>query len=645
MTSQDSASTQDAAHAASRGFSLRHSRLGRHLLLWFMSMAITPLLVLGYFSYKSSSDGLISVTQEKLIDAVNIRIGYMKDLVLRYERDVNFLSLNPATGKTLSRFIQAQESSGKTSAEFVRSYRWNVVAEDSTSELNVFRKNRGYSDVLLISDTGDVLYSAADSQYLGKNLMGEQFRETRLQQAVRSALDSGKIVFSDFEHSPLESKVVGYILEVVTDEFGDKIGLVGFPLPYQHIVNILLDQRLGNSGEAYLLGEDLVMRTPTKSMSEDHVLTMKMQNDVTEHWLASLRDTSQDEAEVKSQIWIYQSQMKDEVIGGFGNLRIGDKNLGLIVEMATAEVFAPVRGLRDTVIWLATTTALIALLLVWRVAGSLSRPLARTVSDISSATVQIDATIAQQAASGHQQLASVAEVTTTIEELSQSARRNSEQIATVNADAQKGMALAQEGSEKVLTTSAQMGETTGAMKSVVARVKRLSEQVSEINMINETLEGFANQTNMLAVNASIEALRSGQENRGFAVIASEIRNLALESKASSAKISALLGDISSSVQATKEKVDRGAASLEESAQLSDDVIDIFQQMTNSYADAVQSLEQVAQAVQQESVGIGQTRDTMREIHSAQSESLKGIDQVRSSIENLNNVAQRLAKMV
>ena len=153
-----------------------------------------------------------------------------------------------------------------------------------------------------------------------------------------------------------------------------------------------------------------------------------------------------------------------------------------------------------------------------------------------------------------QQAISVQQVTTTMDELSTSARISAEQAEAAAAGAKQVLFLI-DGTTDNSAINAQ-SSLREKVEQLAQEILRLSDQTRQIGTISTLVSDLANQTNMLALNAAVEAARAGQNGKGFNVIATEIRKLADESRASGERINALVRDIhnatNSTVMVTKE---------------------------------------------------------------------------------------------
>ena len=159
-----------------------------------------------------------------------------------------------------------------------------------------------------------------------------------------------------------------------------------------------------------------------------------------------------------------------------------------------------------------------------------------SVNVLSSSAQQIVATTTQVASSAVETAAAVTQTTTTVEEVKQTAQLSAQKAKLVSDNAQKAAQVSQTGKKSAEESIEGMKRIREQMESIAESIVRLSEQGQSIGEIVLTVNDLAEQSNLLAVNASIEAAKAGEYGRGFAVVAQEVRSLAEQSKQASAQI-------------------------------------------------------------------------------------------------------------
>jgi methyl-accepting chemotaxis protein len=264
---------------------------------------------------------------------------------------------------------------------------------------------------------------------------------------------------------------------------------------------------------------------------------------------------------------------------------------------------------------------------------------------ISTSSNEIAATVQQQERTIAGQASSVNQTTTTMEELGASSRQSAEQAAASAAGARQALVLAEEGTKAVHETIQGMSTLKNKVEAIAQAIIRLSEQTNQISGISGLVGDLANQTNMLALNAAVEAARAGEHGKGFGVVASEIRKLADQSKKSSDKITALVGDIQSAINTTVMVTDEGTKTVDQGLELTNSTATTFAGFADSINNVFLNSQQIALSAQQQAVAVQQVVAAMNSLNLSAKESASGITQVKVSTEQLNEAAQKLKAVI
>src|SRR4030042_393831 len=167
---------------------------------------------------------------------------------------------------------------------------------------------------------------------------------------------------------------------------------------------------------------------------------------------------------------------------------------------------------------------------------SITRQLRESIAQISSSSAEILAMTTQVASTASETATSVTETTTTVEEVKKTSQVSSQKAKYVSESAQKTMQVSQGGKKSVDDSIDVMNHISKQMQAIAESIVRLSEQSQAIGEIISTVNDLAEQSNLLAVNASIEAAKAGEQGKGFAVVAQEVKNLAEQSKQATAPV-------------------------------------------------------------------------------------------------------------
>lgn len=615
-------------------------KLSKKLMLWFLTMAMIPLCLVGYFIFQSSIDVLSHQAQSRLGSVVELKNEFMKTVVNQYVNDLEFLTENENTGKLLSELLQVYQGNRNN----IKSFRWEMVIEEFSTPLKTFRQNRGYSDLLLLDLKSTLLFSTHDETELGRPFITTANQDSFFSQAFIKAVNTGHPIFTDFEKNE-NNQIQAFLFQIVTDELGDKIGVIAIPFPYHQLSKIILEQlNMGKTQDTYLVGSDKKMRTPSRFSGYDEVLKQLVDTQASRAWLNSL-DNAGNEKQKTIKIDVYQDYRGIEVLGSWSTLQIADKSLAIINEVDWSEVREPVTQMRNLLIITGLITFVVVLLVVMLVSHSISKPLTNSVADISSSSSQINATMTQQSSISQSLTTSITEITSTITQLDATAKNNTQQAESIIQETNQGKQLAETGNQKVENTVTDLNNIKDEMTGLTTEIDALNEQTQEISKITYMVLDLADQTRMLSLNAAVEAIRSGEHGVGFNVVAREIRALSDESKSSAEQIRKLLLSIQKSTEKTVNSTTNSVKSMKKSVDTATELKETFNNMATTYIATANNLEQIVLNIKQETQSIKQIYEAMKSIQQGQSENTKGYEQIQDSINNLGQVAMRLKQIV
>jgi len=273
------------------------------------------------------------------------------------------------------------------------------------------------------------------------------------------------------------------------------------------------------------------------------------------------------------------------------------------------------------------------------------RELIEGANVLGSAASEIVASTTQLAASASESAAAVTETTTTVEEVRQTVQVSNQKARTVADSAQKVAQSSQSGRKSTEDVGAGMDRIRQQMEAIAASMMRLSEQSQTIGQIIATVEDLSAQSNLLAVNAAIEAAKAGEQGKGFSVVAQEVKSLAEQSRQATKQVQTILNDIQKATTAAVMATEQGSKAVEAGIRQADVAGESIQALAGSVSEAAQAATQIAASSQQQLTGVDQVAGAMESIRQASTQNVASAQQLEASARNLNNLGQRLKQTV
>jgi methyl-accepting chemotaxis protein len=275
----------------------------------------------------------------------------------------------------------------------------------------------------------------------------------------------------------------------------------------------------------------------------------------------------------------------------------------------------------------------------------LMREINEGVGVLSTSSSEIMATTTQVASGAAETAASVSETTATVEEVKQTAQLANQKARSVSDTAQKASQVSQSGRKSVEESMQGMQRIQEQMESIAESIVRLSEQSQAIGEIIATVNDLAEQSNLLAVNAAIEAAKAGEQGKGFAVVAQEVKSLAEQSKQATAQVRTILGDIQKATGAAVLATEQGSKAVQAGVKQTTETGEAIRLLADSVAEAAQAATQIAASSQQQMVGMDQVALAMENIKQASVQNVAGTRQAEVAAQSLHELGQKLSDMI
>jgi methyl-accepting chemotaxis protein len=257
---------------------------------------------------------------------------------------------------------------------------------------------------------------------------------------------------------------------------------------------------------------------------------------------------------------------------------------------------------------------------------TMRREVGRAVGQIQSSSAELEAAAVQQVSGVREQSTAMSEITTTTNELLITSRQIVDSAQRVSRIAEETAEAARSGDATIEQTRASITAIRRQVDLIVQHMLELGERSQQIGGIVDLVSELAEQTNILAINATIEASGAGEWGRRFAVVADEIRKLADRTAGSAKEIRTLVDDVRGAVNTTVMATETGAKAVDAGAQRFDEVTQSFQRIANlvgTTADAAREIElstkQQTSAVEQATAAVTDTARVARETEASSTE--------------------------
>jgi twitching motility protein PilJ len=269
----------------------------------------------------------------------------------------------------------------------------------------------------------------------------------------------------------------------------------------------------------------------------------------------------------------------------------------------------------------------------------------QTSQEVTGAAQKSRATTLQLALSSQKQAGQIAEASTRIGAMAQSMEKVSSEAGNSADVAKRSVEIAHQGGEVVRSSISGMDTLREQIQETSKRIKRLGESSQEIGAIVELINDIADQTNILALNAAIQAAMAGEAGRGFAVVADEVQRLAERSTDATKQIAALINTIQADTNEAVTSMERSTANVVSGAQLASDAGSALEEIENVSNQLYELIQEIADTAQNEAGTAAQVAETMNGIREVTTQTTAGTNETANAIGRLAELAEQLRDSV
>lgn len=276
---------------------------------------------------------------------------------------------------------------------------------------------------------------------------------------------------------------------------------------------------------------------------------------------------------------------------------------------------------------------------------SLVATINQTVVQVSAAAQKTQGTTQRLADASNYQAREIASASAAITDMADSIEQVSKNALTSAEVAQKSVAIAHKGAQTVSRTIDGMDTIREQIQETSKRIKRLGESSQEIGDIVSLINEIADQTNILALNAAIQASTAGEAGRGFAVVADEVQRLAERASNATKQIEALVKTIQADTNEAVISMEQSTSNVVGGAKLAEDAGDALGEIESVSDQLAQLIQSISQSARQQASAAANITNTMNVIQEITMQTSEGTSETASSVANLTGLANELRRSV
>ena len=576
------------------------------------------------------------------------------------------------------------------------------IHKEYHTSFNKFLESYGLYDIFMVDLKGNIIYTDFKEKDFSTNLKNGAYSDTGIARAYKKALtlNEGELAFDDF--APYEPSYNAPAAFLATPIFvdGKKVGVMIFQMPVDAINEIMQfggnykKAGLGESGESYLVGADYMMRSNSRFVKDIKNEVVQALGTTIGVWKVKTKSTEDVFAHAKERgHGVIPDYRGVNVLSAYDTISVyGTTKWAIVTEIDESEAMQPAH---DIVMLIIITSIIVFLLVlvatIFMIVRVVIKPLkglenrandlANGESDltarlavvgndeitviskhINSFIQKVQETINQAKDTGSENASVSEELARTSLSIGGQAENELKIVDDVNAQGENLQTVLATAIESAQHTKEEIDGANSSLQNATAlidnltneinirsqeelelseRLSSLSSDATQVKSVLDVIGDIADQTNLLALNAAIEAARAGEHGRGFAVVADEVRKLAERTQKSLVEINASINVIVQSITDASDAISSNATEIEK---LSENAVEVQEGITQSSSvmgEAVQKVDHMVGGYKENTEQIKEMTKKIENIKELSTSNVRNVEEVASAADHLSAMTAKL----
>jgi len=322
-----------------------------------------------------------------------------------------------------------------------------------------------------------------------------------------------------------------------------------------------------------------------------------------------------------------------------------DREESTLLERRRESAEASAHVTKAVILWGSLAGLVLVILIGWLIISSLTSQIGSAVGHVQSSATELQAASNQQASGAKEQVTAMSEISTTISELLATSRQIAESAQRVAKIAEETAAAARAGDSTVQKSQDSVSGIKRQVDQIVTHMLDLGRKSQQIGGVLEIINELAEQTNILAINATIEAAGAGDAGKRFAVVAEEIRKLADRVGGSTKEIRGLVEEIRAAVNSTVMATEGGSKAVDAGTRQFGDVAVAFKQIAGMVSTTTEAAREIELSTKQQSTAVEQVNTAIASVAQASRETEASTAQTLQTASQLTGLSRELARII